>query len=172
LSAAPSHAGLRFTVKSRGDASSFITGMRPGTRVVVEGPYGSCTPEVIGKRRPLFVVGGVGVAPVRAMLERLAPNSGPVVLYRARHEEDLVHLDELRDLARRRGGLVYTLVGPTLSLRGFDPFSPESLRSIAPDLVDRVAVLCGPESLLHSARRGLLAAGVPSSRIHYERPWW
>jgi ferredoxin-NADP reductase len=53
-----------------------------------------------------------------------------------------------------------------------DPFSARVLGSVVPDLHERVAVLCGPERLLHAARKGLRDAGVPAARIHYERPWW
>ena len=46
------------------------------------------------------------------------------------------------------------------------------MRKAIPDVAERVAVLCGPESLLFAARAGLLACGVPTERIHYERVWW
>jgi predicted ferric reductase len=172
LSAAPSTRGLRFTVKDLGDASQAVGRLPIGAHVAVEGPYGICTPEVLDGCKPLFIAGGVGVAPVRAMLERLSAGSQPVVLYRASREGDLVHLDELRHLAERTGGSVLTLVGRTKALAVRDPFSALQLRQAVPDLDDREAVLCGPEALLYAARRGLLAAGVGPEHIHYERPWW
>ena len=172
LSGAPDTDGLRFTVKRRGDASASIAALAPGTRVAVEGPYGACTPAAIGDDKVLFVVGGVGIAPVLAMLPRLPATARPVVLYRARAAEDLVHLDELQTLCAQRGGVVHTLVGPTAALATRDPFAERVLRRATPDVADRVAVLCGPERLLHAARAGLRAAGVPSDRIHYERVWW
>lgn len=172
LSAAPDTNGLRFTVKRRGDASGALLALPVGTRVAVEGPYGACTPEVIGDRTAIFVVGGVGIAPVRALLERLPATSRPVVLYRAHRVEDLVHLDELHRLCAERGGIVHTLVGPTARLATKDPFSAAVLRRAAPDVAERVAVLCGPERLLSAARTGLLAAGVAPGAIHYERVWW
>lgn len=172
LSAAPDTDGLRFTVKRRGDASGALLELPVGTRIAVEGPYGACTPDVIGDRPALFVVGGVGIAPVRALLQRLPATSRPVVLYRAHRVEDLVHLDELHQLCQARGGIVHTLVGPTARLATKDPFSAAVLRRAAPDVAERVVVLCGPERLLAAARTGLLAAGVPADRIHYERVWW
>lgn len=172
LSSAPDTSGLRFTVKRRGDASGALLELPIGTRVAVEGPYGACTPDVIGDRKVMFVVGGVGVAPVRALLQRLPLSSRPVVLYRAHRATDLVHLDELHALCRERGGVVHTLVGPTAALATRDPFSAAVLRRAVPDLAERIAVLCGPERLLHAARAGMRAAGVPDDRIHYERVWW
>ncbi len=172
LSATPTNAGLRFTIKSLGDGSTAIMALPQGTKVVVEGPYGATTSAALDDRRCVFVVGGVGVTPVRAILEDLPIGSEPLVLYRARRTADLVHLDEMEDLVRRTGGRVLTLVGPTAGLADRDPFSPSRLRALIPDLGERMAVLCGPERLVHAARRGLLAAGVPAERIHYERVWW
>src|SRR3954451_18695327 len=45
LSATPHGPGLRITVKDLGDGSARIAGLRPGTRVLIEGPYGKLTGE-------------------------------------------------------------------------------------------------------------------------------
>lgn len=172
MSAAPTVGRIRFTIKDRGDATRSITALKPGTRVMVEGPFGVVTPDVLDGAKALFVVGGVGVAPVLAMLERLGPDHEPVVLYRAHSEKDLVHLDDLRAAAERLGGRLLTLVGPTAKLAVSDPFSARVLTAAIPDVADRAVVMCGPDRLLHAARAGLRAAGVPKSRIHSEHSWW
>jgi predicted ferric reductase len=172
MSAAPTTRSLRFTIKDRGNATSAITGLAAGTRVVVDGPFGVVTPAVLDGRKSLFVVGGVGVAPVLAMLERLSPDHEPIVLFRAHRESDLVHLDELKRLVERLGGRVLTLVGPTSKLAVRDPFSARVLRAAIPDVAERTVVLCGPDRLLMAARSGLKAAGVPVDRIHAESAWW
>jgi ferredoxin-NADP reductase len=172
LSAAPTIDGLRFSIKDRGDASNYLTSLPIGTKVAVEGPYGVCTPHLTEGRKVMFVVGGVGIAPARALLEDLGPDAQPIVLYRAHHEHDLIHYDELVQLAAKRNGRVLTLVGPSATLSVKDPFGAASLRKAAPDIAERLAILCGPERLIHAARRGLLAAGVDPSDIHYEHSWW
>jgi predicted ferric reductase len=172
LSATPTIDGLRFSIKDRGDASNYITSLRVGTKIAVEGPYGVCTPEVAAGRKVVFVVGGIGIAPARALLEDLPATAAPVVLYRARSKKDLIHYDELAELAARTNGRVLTLVGPSATLSVKDPFSASSLRRAIPDVAERVAILCGPERLLQAARYGLKKAGVHSSDIHYEHSWW
>jgi len=172
LSAAPSTFGLRFTVKDRGDATASMARLPVGTRVIVEGPYGVTTPSALGHDKIVFIAGGVGVAHVRSLLERLDQRSEPVVLYRARDRGDLVHLEELQALCRGRGGRVLVLLGRTSVLAGRDPFAADALRQAVPDLRQRTAIACGPESLVQAARRGLIDAGVPSDRIHFEQPWW
>jgi predicted ferric reductase len=176
LSAPPSTHGLVFTIKDRGDASAALCELPAGTRVAVEGPYGALTPAALDPDRSLLlVVGGIGVAPARALLARL-PRSGlgraPVLVYRARHPRDLVHVDELRALVEGRGGRLLTILGRRELLPVREPFSAESLRHVVPDVGDRQAFVCGPEDLCAAARRGLRRAGVPAARIHYDRTWW
>ncbi|MFM9038090.1 MAG: ferric reductase-like transmembrane domain-containing protein [Actinomycetota bacterium] len=172
MSAAPRTNRVRFTIKDRGDATRSIAQLKPGTRVMVEGPFGVATPDVLDGAKSLFVVGGVGVAPVLAILETLGPDHEPIVLYRAHSEKDLVHLDELRFAAERLGGRLLTLVGPTAKLAVQDPFSARVLTAAIPDVAERAVVMCGPDRLLHAARAGLRAAGVPKNRIHSEHSWW
>ncbi len=172
LSAAPTTFGLRFTIKDRGDASAMINKLRIGTRVAVEGPYGVATPDAAVGSKVLCIVGGVGVAPARAMLELLTPDQQPIVLYRARSKADLVHLDEMQDIAKRVDGEVLTLVGPSVSLAVKDPFSGPSLRRAVPDIAQRTVFVCGPDSLVHAARKGLKDAGVPTENVHFEMVWW
>ena len=82
-------------MKSLGDASTAIGRLPRGTRMIVEGPFGAFTPRAIEDRKVLFIVGGIGVAPVKAMLERLDSRHQPIVLYRASRHDDLVYAKEL-----------------------------------------------------------------------------
>jgi len=172
LSAAPTTSGLTISVKNLGDGSASIRRLPRGTRMIVEGPFGACTPRALDNRKVLFIVGGVGVTPVKAMLERLDRRHQPIVLYRASRHTDLIYVNELREMARRLGGELMTLVGPTATLAVKDPFSGKVLARAIPDITDRVAFLCGPERLLWAGRAGLREAGVPAQDIHFEQPWW
>ena len=172
MSAAPTKDRVRFTIKDRGEATHSITQLVKGTKVIVEGPFGVVTPDVLEGSKALFVVGGVGVAPVLAMVQRLVPDHEPIVLYRAHSEKDLVHFEELKAAVERLGGKILTLTGPTAKLAVKDPFSAKVLTAAIPDVAQRAVVLCGPDRLLHAARTGLKAAGVPVARIHSEHVWW
>lgn len=172
LSAAPTTDGMRITVKDRGDASAALFGLRIGDRVAVEGPYGIATPEIFEGSRPLFIAGGVGVTPVRAMLESLPTNSRPLVLLRARTVEEIPHYKEICNLTDSRNGEIRLVLGRTAQLKARDPFAPKILTALVPDLHRCVAFVCGPTSLTFAARKGLKEAGLENSRIHLEKPWW
>ncbi|HEX9259874.1 MAG TPA: hypothetical protein VF855_10095 [Acidimicrobiales bacterium] len=75
-------------------------------------------------------------------------------------------------MAHERGGRVLVLLGRTSIYAGRDPFGASTLLREIPDIAERTAVACGPDSLVHAARQGLIAAGVPRDRIHFEQPWW
>lgn len=174
LSAEPTNRSMRFTVKQLGDATEVMTSaLAVGTRVAVEGPYGRFTASSREPGRKVVLIGaGIGIAPLRAILETLDATAAPVVLFRARKNDDLVHLTELKDLAAARGGSVRTLVGSRVQLAVDDPFSADQLRIVLPDIAEREAFVCGPESMLQSTRKGLVGAGVPAARVHCERFWY
>src|SRR4051794_22068396 len=64
LSAAPAGDLLRITVKALGDHSAGPRRLRPGTPVVIAGPYGTFTADTATRERLLLVGAGVGTAPI------------------------------------------------------------------------------------------------------------
>ena len=164
LSALPRPDVMRITVKDRGDHSRALAGLRPGTRVLAEGPYGAFIPQRTG-RRVLLLAGGVGITPLRAMFAMLP---GPVTLiYRASGPEDVVFADELDAIARDRGATVQYLLGSRDRL-GWDPLTAGQLNHMVPGLHRHDVYVCGPAGMTSSAIAALRAAGVPRRRIHHE----
>ena len=75
-----------------------------GTRVFVEGPYGVLTGARRTRRRVLLIAGGIGITPLRALLEALPAAPGDMtLLYRAQHAADIVFRDELERWRCQRG---------------------------------------------------------------------
>ncbi len=72
ISAAPNGDWLRITVKDLGDGSRDLTRVPIGTRVMVEGPYGILTDVKRTKPGVLLIAGGIGITPLRALLEGAA----------------------------------------------------------------------------------------------------
>ena len=164
LSAVPSDDLMRITVRDVGDYSAALGRLKPGTRVLAEGPFGAFTASGAG-RGTLLLAGGVGITPLRAMFATL---SGAVTLiYRASTWQDIVFQAELDAIARARGATVHYLVG-TRSDLGADPLSAAMLRQLAPGLHRMDVYLCGPPGMTGSAVAALTQAGVPRRRIHYE----
>ena len=166
LSTAPNGRFLRLTVRAAGDHSRGLGRLRPGARVLAEGPYGAFTATLRRRRRVLLLAGGVGVAPLRALLETLPARPGEVdLIYRASTPEDVVFPHELDGIALARGAGVHYVLGS----RGGHQLAAGKLRSLVPDVRSREVFVCGPPGMVDVARRELRRAGVPRRHIHTER---
>lgn len=169
LSAAPTTDGLRFTVKDLGDGSRDMLALRPGTRVLLEGPYGAFTADASEGRKSVLFGAGAGIGPIRSVLEDLTPAQQPIVILRARREEDLLHRAEIERLVADRDGRLHLIVGPRVLFGDGDPFHPRLLKQAVPDIGRRDAYVCGPDSFEYAVEKSLRAMRVPGSHIHRER---
>jgi predicted ferric reductase len=172
ISAAPRVDRIRFTIKALGGASELMTRLPVGTKVAIEGPYGTKIYEELRGNKLLLIAGGVGIGPVRSLLEDFGPDAEPVVIYRARRQAEIVHLDELVALAETRNGRIIPVVGPTRDLRGDNPFHSDVMRRLVPDVSERIAVVCGSQPMVNAAYDCLYDCGVDPGDIHFERIWW
>ena len=112
LSAAPDGRRLRITVKDLGDYTAALRAIPPGTRVIAEGPFGAFTTAARRRPRVALIAGGVGITPIRALLEDMPGGPGDIaVVYRALRPEDVILREELDELALRRGAEVHYVVG-------------------------------------------------------------
>jgi predicted ferric reductase len=164
LSALPRPPHIRLTVKALGDHSSAIAHLKPGTRVFIEGPYGAFTHHARSEERVVLIGAGVGITPIRALLEDLPASVDVTVIMRANTTEELVHRDEIVALVKQRGGQFHEVIGPHPEVR----FDARALRHLIPDLAERDVYVCGPggfsDAVVAAARR----LGVPKDQIHLE----
>ncbi|MFG3020193.1 ferric reductase-like transmembrane domain-containing protein [Streptomyces sp. NPDC048254] len=163
LSAAPDGRTLRLTAKAAGDGSAALRHLKVGTRVFAEGPYGAFTTLHRRKTESLLIAGGVGVTPIRALLEDLEGHA--VVLYRVATDRDAVLYGELRDLAVAKGAELHLVTGPPVP----DKLAARELIQLVPDIADRDVFLCGPPPMMNAVLRSLGDLGVPKPQIHFER---
>jgi NAD(P)H-flavin reductase len=87
-------------IDAEGRAGPHLPSLAPGTVVDVEGPVGTFTfPDALEHARVLFVAGGTGIAPLRAMMDharRAHPGTKVALLYSARKADEFAFIDELR----------------------------------------------------------------------------
>jgi predicted ferric reductase len=170
ISAVPDGRQLRITVKNIGDFTSGIHTLAPGTRILVDGPFGKFI-ERPTNPKVLLIAGGIGITPIRPLAEEMAADGFDVrVLYRAHSEGHLVFKKEMDALAAQRGVRVDYLVtqaGGRESSRDYW-FSPATMARLVPDIADRVAYVCGPAGMMAAVRTSLEALGVPSDQVRTE----
>jgi predicted ferric reductase len=167
LSAAPTDDALRITVKALGDHTGRMERIRPGTRVIAEGPLGVFTAAARKREKVLLIAGGIGITPVRALLEEL--DGDIVVIYRVVAESDIVFAEELEQIARERGTTLRYVVGDHATEEGAQLLSPAHLRDLVPDLAERDVFVCGPPAMIAHVEASVRSAGVSRRHLHVER---
>ena len=179
LSGPPRGDSLRITVKAVGDGSARVATLRPGTRVLIEGPFGRMTAATYGGGPVTMLACGVGVTPLLALLWDLPYGHGKATLvYRTRHPHEVAFLSELEWLAEHRGVRLVPLVGPRagpgswLPAEYADYDDAEALRTLAPDIAGHDVYVCGPDPWTSAVFRAARAVGVPPARLHRERFGW
>ena len=164
LSAMPSPPFIRVTVKTTGDHGAALARLRPGTRVAIEGPYGAFTKHARRNDAVALVGAGVGITPIRALLEDLPLDVDVVVVLRASTKKDLVLRQEIASLVAERSGVLYELIGSRAKV----PADAASLGRMVPDMARRDLYVCGPPGYIDAIVDAALCLGTPADHIHHE----
>jgi ferredoxin-NADP reductase len=145
-----------------------------GQRLGVRGPFGSFVlPETATLRPMLFVAGGTGIAPIRAMIMHALrrPHGTLRVHYSARTTADHAYARELQSLARR--GRIEIHFHATRDAPGGWPGERGRITSThLASLVNVRATLCfvcGPEAMVADLPVMLTRLGVPPRNIKLEQ---
>ena len=159
-------------VDAAGEDFSWI---REGAPLDVDGPFGTFTlPATIDQRRVLFVAGGTGIAPIRAMLEDvLARDPHPEVslLYSARRADEFAFIGELEAHARAMHlELHQTVTREDLTWQGRrGRVGRAEFEAVMHEPADTLCFVCGPPAMVEEAVATLGALGVPTPSIRTEQ---
>lgn len=161
-------------VGADGSPGPHLPSIEAGTRVDVEGPFGTfLLPGRVDEPAILFVAGGTGIAPLRAMLHEAlgsAPSPRISVLYSARTAEEFAFDDELTALAGG-GQIRYRRTATREAGASWEGGRGRISRAQLEDVVDRTDTLCfvcGPTALVHEVPRMLREIGIAPDRIRVE----
>lgn len=168
IASAPSDTQLRIGIKDLGDASHALQTVTPGTRVMIEGPYGEFFARRFPKRDALWVGGGIGITPfvsgVRDIASVTSAECHVHLVYLANDPERAYYQDVLEEVAENHQHVAFT---PHF-YRQQGPLTEAFLRQHCPDFTEREIYLCGPPGMNAHLQQMLLGQGVPRSRIHSE----
>jgi predicted ferric reductase len=167
ISEAPKGDSFRITVKALGDHTAKFDRLKVGTRVLAEGPFGVFTADTRTRPKVLLIAGGIGITPVRALLEEF--RGDVITVYRALTERDLVLRDEIDALVQHNGGHVEYIVGDHATPEGQRLLTPDHLREIVPDIDEREVYACGPPAMLALIERTLHRLNLHGRHVHIER---
>ena len=147
----------------------------PGSPIDLEGPLGTFLfPEDMPSQRLLFVAGGTGIAPLRAMIDHVLrgePGYRLSLLYSARYGEEFAFIEELR--AHETGGRLELHQTVTrddgaewAGKRG--RIGRSHFESVVHDPADTLCFVCGPRAMVNESVSTLAGLGVPADAIRTE----
>src|SRR5262249_27048129 len=146
----------------------------PGALIDVEGPLGAFTfPPAPEETRFVFIAGGTGIAPLRAMLRHAlhVPRRSIGLLYSARTPDEFAFEKEFRDLAAAGEIELRQTVTRAADDAGWDGARGRLDRTALAELVhdaETLCFVCGPAPMVDEMRRVLEEMGVPRARIRVE----
>jgi NAD(P)H-flavin reductase len=152
-------------------SSSLVRKLRPGDMIRLAAPMGSMTLDRQSTRDIVFVAGGTGLAPIKAMIEELARfnrNRWVNVFFGAKDRDDLYDLDALRRLASRHPWLqVVAACSEDPTWDGEQGNISEVIARHGP-WNNHDFFVSGSPSMVKSTMRTLAGLQVPSVRIKYD----
>lgn len=161
---------LSHTIRAQGAATRAICRLREGQQLGVRGPFGSGWPlERSTDREVLIIAGGIGLAPLRPVIEfLLRPDTeiaGLRIFYGARTPQTLLYRDDIErwrcdvpvqvsvdHAGRDWRGHIGVITGP-LDAATLEPATT-------------VAFICGPEIMMRFCLQVLLNKGMDPSDIY------
>ena len=174
LSSSPQDACWQVTIKDVGRVSHHLhQSLQVGDEIRVDGPFGDFNLTALPCERPLLLSAGSGITPMWAMLrDELAkrPEVDIRFIHSARSPQDLIFADELAALAEAHPGVRHGLVleQAPAAHPWVGRLSPDMLRELAPDLLDRHVYLCGPAPYMTAVCAMLAELGLPAEQLHQE----
>ena len=158
-----------------GELGPHLPSTAAGTLVDLDGPLGTFIfPEALTHRRLLFIAGGTGIAPLRAMIDhvlRSSPSRSVSVLYSARRGDEFAFIDELRAHAERGRVELHQTVTRDDSATwagGRGRIGRAHFESVLHDPDATLCFVCGPRTMVTEAVMTLQQLGVPEAAIRTE----
>ena len=164
---------LDFTIMGAGRVTKLLHEMRAGETIGLRGPYGTAYPLKDFKGKELLIVGGgVGLAPLRALLYALFNDAKDykriIVKYGARTPKDIIYKSEI-DAWKTHGAHVDIQVTTDIGdneWKGNVGLVTTVLKDLGIDLTKAAAIVCGPPIMMKFATFKILDLGFKPEQIH------
>lgn len=176
LASAPYEEDIMFATRMRDTAfKRDVKEMDIGTELTLDAPYGSFTLQNNTKIPAVFLLGGIGITPVRSIILQATHDKTAhriFLFYANKTPADAAFLDELRDAEKSNPNFTFI---PSMTEdksnewhgeTGF--FTKEMLAKYIGDLKTPIYYIAGPASMVASLRKTLTDAGIDEDNIRTE----
>ena len=160
-------------VAGGGFTSQVANTLAVGDMLRIEAPLGTFVAREDSERPMVFVAGGTGIAPVKAIVEHfigLGTRRAMEVYWGVRRAADLYLLPQIGQWQRQARQLRFHAVlseeGPASGLRM--GLAHEAVLADHADLSAHDVYMSGPPAMVDVARHRFAAAGLPEERLYYD----
>ncbi|HBJ35096.1 MAG TPA: hypothetical protein DDZ51_10150 [Planctomycetaceae bacterium] len=165
---------VEFTAKELGDFSERLIDSAVGTQAFLEGPYGLfCLDD--DSPGAIFIMGGIGITPAISILRSARDRSDQrpfLVIYGNATWDGIAFRNELESLKGQINlRIVHVLSDPEWDWQGEKGYISQEVlqRHISDQERDYPVFVCGPEPMMDSVEKALLAMGISLHQIRAER---
>jgi len=162
-----------FTIMNVGRVTRLLHEMEKGKIIGLRGPYGTAYPINEWKNKEVFIVGGgVGLAPLRALLYALFNNVNDykkiILRYGARTSKDIVYINEIESWKSKSANVD---IGITVDIgdeswKGNVGLVTTVLKDTGVDINNAVGIVCGPPIMMKFVTFKLLDLGFKDPQIY------
>lgn len=175
ITSSPSRTNSRFELCIRrvGDLTNAIHQLKKGDLIGIRGPFGRGFPfERFRGKDLLFVPGGLGMAPLRSLINEVLDDRGKYgrisILYGARTPSDLLFKDELAEWRDRSDvDLHVTVDRPDETWTGNIGVITKLFKNLTLHARNTVAVVVGPPVMYRFVLMELLGKGIAEGNIWF-----
>ena len=168
-----------FSIKRCGMLTDYLHSLEVGDEITVRGPYGNNFPvdTVLKGKDLVFIAGGIGLAPLRSVINYVIDNRadyGKVdIVYGSRSADDLVGLDEIKNVWMKTEGINVhlTIDREQEGWDGHVGFVPTYLKELGDagtvELgVNTISLVCGPPIMIKFVLAALKDMGASKDKIY------
>ena len=164
---------MEFSIKKCGCLTTWLHQAEVGQNVTVRGPYGNPFPvdDVFAGKDLLFVAGGVGLAPLRSVINycrHYRDRYGKIdIVYGSRSKDDLLDYQEIiNEWSTDAGVNVHlTIDREQEGWDGHVGFVPTYVKELGFE-PNKTAVLCGPPIMIKFTLQGLSELGFNREQVY------
>lgn len=166
LSSSPTKDTLSIGVKGLGDYTKRLNELTPGSRAVIEGPFGRTSYRYYPRKEQIWIAGGIGITPFLGMARSLDPADGYKVdlYYSAMSLEEAAFDEELRAIASANPN--FRLIQWYGKEKGF--LSADAISAESQGVLGKEVFLCGPPGMMAALKGQFAKWKVPVANIHSE----
>lgn len=172
---APYEAELVAATRMRDTAfKRVLRGLPAGSEVKLDGPYGDFTLHKTESTPAVFIIGGIGVTPVRSMIAQATHDKTGhkiTLLHASRTPADLPFKTDFERLARENSNFSYamTVESPTGDWQGGrGRVDSEMVKKYVSDLSKPIYYLSGPQGMVKAIRKLLVDLKINEDNIRTE----